>query len=276
MSRFEAGTHFPRTTGSTTWRPLLHLYGRTPDELSDNPIDLRRAEFHPAGKRHVTGDELIAWRKSLNDWAYDRGYPSPLNTARRSAWDVDLGTRLLNDTDGLPEALHPDVWCWVATNLLPHFVVYRWDWPALKDGHPPTGRSEWARFGTDLKNGLRLAMHRILTYGPDIAQRASEQEFQSIQYRTAFGLDQWVARTVLQSLVDASDDPTSNYGKNGGTRAIDADCVCIELRLINSLRPLCFGSHDDLTGIVHDVFRRLPNLRESHGHRSRQSSISRQ
>jgi hypothetical protein len=263
MSRFDADTHLPRATGSTSWRPLVELHGKSPEELSDNPIDLRRAEFHPAGERHVTEDELLSWRDDLNSWAYDRGYPSPLNTERRSNWDVELGTRLLDDTSGLPEALHPDVWCWIATHLLPHFVVYRWNWPALTHGHPPTGRAQWARFGTDLRNGLRLAVHRILTYGPDIAKRASEQEFQSIQYRPAFGLDQRVARIVLATLVDAYDDPTSNYGKNGGTRALDADDVCIELRLINSLRPLCFASDDDIVAIVHDSIDRLPEYRKT-------------
>ena len=266
MTRFEPGTHFPRASGSSTWLPLIDLHGSASDSLADNPIDLRRAEFHPAGDRHVSQEELLAWRSDLIAWAHDRGYPSALNTERRSAWDVDFGTKLLEDTVGLPEALHPDVWCWIATHLLPNFVVYRWDWPALKDGAPPTGRSEWARFGTDLRNGLRLALHRILTYGPDIARRASEQEFQSIQYRPAFGLDQRVARVILQTLVDAYDDPNSNYGKNGGTRALDNNDVCIELRVINSLRPLCFVSDDGVVEIVMQVVERLPDLRNTQQH----------
>ncbi|MEP2372304.1 hypothetical protein [Ilumatobacter sp.] len=227
------------------------------------PIDLRRAEFHPAGDRQVSQDELVAWRDDLNAWAHDRGYPSALNSERRSTWDVELGARLIEDTSGLSEALHPDVWCWIATHLLPHFVVYRWGWPNLKDGSPPAGRSEWARFGPDLRNALRLAMHRILTYGPDLAARASEQEFQSIQYRPAFGLDQRVARIVLHTLVEAFDDPNSNYGKNGGTRSLDNNDVCIELRVINSLRPLCFVSDENLVQIVHDVVKRLPDLRSN-------------
>lgn len=261
MSRFEPGTHLPRLSGSTTWRPLLDHYGKPAEELANLAIDLRRSEFHPAGERQVTVEELMSWRDDLNDWAYTHAFPNPLNTERRSTWDVDLGLRLLADTDGLPEAVHPDVWCWLATNLLPHFVVYRWGWPARREGAPPEGRSPWARFGGDLRNGLRLAMHRITTYGPDIARRASEQEFQSIQYRPAFGLDQRVAKVVLRTLVEAWDDPDSNYGKNGGTRALDNNDVCIELRLVSSLRPLCFSTDEEIEEIVRDVIERLPSLR---------------
>jgi hypothetical protein len=248
-------------SGSTSWRSMVEHHGRPAEELSALPIDLRRAVFHPAGERQVTADELLSWRDDLNDWAYARAFPSPLNTERRSSWDVDLGVRLLHDTDGLPESMHPDVWCWLATQLLPHFVVYRWDWPERRHGAVPDGRSPWVRFGSDLRNGLRLAMHRIATYGPDIARRASEQEFQSIQYRPAFGLDQRVSRSILQALVDAYDDPGSNYGKNGGTRALDGNHVCIELRIINSLRPLCFARDEEIGQIVRKVIDRLPTLR---------------
>lgn len=263
MTCFEPGTHLPRLSGSTTWRPLLDHHGKPAEALSNLAIDLRRAEFHAAGGHQVTEDDLLRWRDELNDWAYARSFPSPLNTERRSDWDVDLGLRLLEDTEGLPEAAHPDVWCWLATNLLPHFVVYRWGWPGRREGDAPEGRSPWARFGGDLRNGLRLAMHRIATYGPEIARRASEQEFQSIQYRPAFGIDQRVARVVLQTLVDAWDDPKSNYGKNKGTRALDGNYVCIELRIVNSLRPLCFFKDEEIQATVLDIIERLPSLRNS-------------
>ena len=263
VTRFDDALHLPRAGGSATWRPLIALYGQVPEQIVDNPIDVRRAEFHPAGEQRITESQLLDWRKDLNNWAYDRGFPAALNTERRSAWDVELGARLLDDTANLPEALHPDVWCWLATHLLPHFVVYRWGWPASDNGEPPTGREQWARFGPDLRNGLRLALHRILTYGREIASRASEQEFQSVQYRPAFGLDQRVAQLLLRTLVDAFDDPASNYGKNGGTRALDCNDVCIELRLINSLRPLCFASDEEVVSVVQDVIDRLPDLRET-------------
>jgi hypothetical protein len=251
----------PRQSGNTTWRALLEHHGKPAEEIANLEVSLRYSEFHPVGERQVSVEELRSWRDELNDWAFERAFPSPLNAERRSAWDVDLGLRLLEDTHGLPEAMHPDVWCWLATHLFPHFIVYRWGWPAGREGAPPEGRSPWARFGGDLRNGLRLAMHRILTYGPDIARRASEQEFQSIQYRPAFGLDQRVAQVVLRSLVDAWDDPKSNYGKNNGTRALDGNYVCIELRIVNSLRPLSFSSDEEIEKIVRGIIDRLPSLR---------------
>lgn len=112
-------------------------------------------------------------------------------------------------------------------------------------------------------------MHRIMTYRPDIAGRASKQEFQSTQYRPAFGLEQRVARIVMRTLVDAYDDPMSNYGKSGGTQALDNNDVCIELRVINSLRPLCFASDDGVDAIVKQVVERLPGLRTKEGRASK-------
>lgn len=263
MSSLLRGAFLPRASGNTTWRPLLDLHGQVPENMIDNPFDLRKAEFHPAGETRVTEMALREWRDDLNAWAYDHRFPGQLDSERRSAWDVDLGAKLLNDMQEVPEALHPDVWCWLAVHLLPHFVVYRWGWPTVTNGAPPTGREPWARFGGDLRNGLRLALHRIITYGPDLAQRATEQEFQSIQYRPAFGLDQRVARVVLQTLVDENDDPSSNYGKNGGTRALDANFVCIELRLINSLQPLCFASDARIVDRVRSVVESLPEIRRA-------------
>lgn len=262
MAAFESNMHFPRSSG-LGWRSLVAAHGATAEILASQPLDLRHAQFHPAGERRVSEPELIAWRDDLNAWAYDRGFPAPLNEARRSTWDVDLGTRLLEDTRHLPESQHPAVWCWLAIHLLPHFVVYRWDWPAKHEGQVPTGRTPWSRFGNSDKNGLLLARQRIATYGAELATEATEQEFQSIQYRPAFGIDQRVARIILHALIAAFKNDGSNYGKNGGIRSLDADDVCIELRLINSLRPFCFASDEEITAIVDDVTDRLPSIRKA-------------
>ena len=266
MTHFESNTYFPRTSGNSFWRPLAAQRKTNLDDLSKIDIDLRRAEFHSQGERRVTGEELLAWRAELNDWAYDLGFPNDMNSAQKSNWDVELGTKLLDSLHGQPEYLHPDVLCWIAVNLLPHFVVYRWGWPTVMgNGEPPIGREKWNRFGTDHKNGLRLAMHRVMTYGPDIARRANQEEFQSIQYRTAFSLDRRVARAILSAIVDGLDDPKSNYGKNDngqpGDRREDANLIGIELRFINSMRPLCFASDEDIREIVNDTISRLPDLR---------------
>jgi len=264
MAGFEPTVHFPRST-TLDWHALMAVHGRPLETIDELPIDLRHAQFHSAGERRVTESELVDWRKDLNRWAHDNGFPGQLNEGRRSRWDVALGSRLLDDTQSLPESQHPAVWSWIATYLLPHFVAYRWGWPAKKGDELPQGRAPWVRFGDSDKNALLMVRQRVSVYGPDLALKASEQEFQSIQHRPAFGIDQRVARLVLESLVDAWEDSGSNYGKKGGTRALDANYVCIELRLVNSLRPLAFVADNEVAAIVDDIIERLPELRKTVG-----------
>lgn len=265
MSRFDPTTFFPRSSGSSFCRQLVEIFDLDLDQLANIDVDLRNAEFHPSGERRVDKDELIKWRDSLNEWAYDQGFPSPMNLVQRNNWDVDLGVKLLDDLRVIPESSHPGVMCWIAVHLLPHFIVHRWGWPEKHNGQAPTARSKWARFGPDPRNGLRVAMHRVRTYGPDIARRANQEEFQSIQNRPAFSLDSRVARAILSTIVDALEDPNSNYAKNDDgqrvLRRMDANLVGIELRLINSMRPLCFVSDDGVAEIVRGVIAQLPELR---------------
>ena len=262
MTNFKPDQHLPRPQPGPSWESLRDLWRRDPVKLIEVPVDLRAASFH-SPERRVDESQLLDWRSDLNKWAFEHGFPEKLGEISRSNWDVDLGLRLREDTKFLPEALHPDVWCWIATYLLPHFVVYRWDWPSPNEGEAPRGAAKWARFGRDLRNGLRLSVHRVVTYGEQVARLASEQEFQSIQYRPAYGLDQRVARLILETLVEAFEDPNSNYGKNGGSRALDCNDVCIELRVLNSMRPLCFASDRQVVAIVHQVIERLPELRRA-------------
>lgn len=267
MTRFGADAFFPRLIGNSFWQPLAELRGTGLDELSETGIDLRRSVFHPNAEYRVSEDELTRWRTDLNSWAYDQGFPNQMSRRQRNQWDVELGIKLIGDTEDLPESLHPEVWCWIAVYLLPHFVVHRWGWPDLdKEGGIPRGRSKWARFGPDARNGLRLAMHRVDTFGADAARRAEQEEFQSIQNRPSYSLDRRVSRVILEALLDALDDESSPYGKNDdgkiGNRRIDANNVGIELRIINSMQPLCFASDDQIKAIMADIIDRLPELRK--------------
>jgi hypothetical protein len=262
MKFFGDDLHFPRPAPGPLWEPLRDAYLREPRKMLEQPFDLRAAVFHSTDRR-VSDGQLKEWRTDLYSWATDHGFPQKLDGTTRSDWDVDLGVRLWADTGHLPEATHPDVWCWIAIHLLPHFVVYRWGWPTSDTDEAPIGAAKWSRFGRDLRNGLRLAVHRVRTYGEDLARLASEQEFQSIQYRPAYGLDQRVARVILETLVESYTDKDSNYGKNGGNRALDCNDVCIELRVVSSMRPLCFASDLEIAATVRSVIDRLPELRRT-------------
>ena len=71
-----------------------------------------------------------------------------------------------------------------------------------------------------------------------------------------------MARIVTELLLEANDDPASLYGKGGGTRSLDNDHICMELRYINSLRPLCFMSDAEVAAVVRGRVDRLPALRK--------------
>lgn len=254
----------------------LDALWRSPlEEIARLDVDLKHALFHPSFDERVETSRLLSWRDDLDSWASDMGYPNKMSERRRAAWDVALGERLLTDTAELSEAEDPTVWCWLATHLLPHLVVYRWGWPAGSPETGPTGRDPWTRFGPTDKNGLLLARQRVAIYGRELALHASEQEFQSIQYRPAFGLDRRVARVILEILVEAAQDMSSNYGRQGSTRSDDADDVCVELRIINSMRPFCFLSDDAIAEIVRETIERLPEIRDprKEARRNRDKSI---
>lgn len=262
MSELGEGVHLPRLAGPGFWRSVQEIHGRGLESITEVPFYVQKANFHVGGDR-VSEHALREWRTDLTTWARDNGFPHEMNSKKRSQWDVDLGTRLHEDTRHLPEASHPHVWCWIAVNLLPHLVAHRWGWPEVKeDGEIPTGTAKWSRFGPSLKNGLLLATYRIATYGPELSLMASEQEFQSLQNRPSFGRDRRVARIILEVLVESLKDPDTHYGRKGeGTRAKDCDDICQELQRVNSMRPLCFRTDEEIESVVSELIERLPEYR---------------
>lgn len=240
----------------------MQHHGKDPTDLeaADLAVGFRSGRVHPDASGVASKEQLIAWRSELDDWARENGFGRKMTRSQQLNWDVGLGTKLLEDSRHLPERLHPDVWCWISVYLLPHLVVHRWGWPKSDiTDEAPTGSVKWARFGQSPRNALRLAMRRVETFGDEIARRADQEEFQFIENRPAFGLDRRVARAILEVLIEARDDANSEYGK-GGTR-IDANNVGIELRIINSMRPLCLCTNAEIRQVVQSVVERLPDLR---------------
>lgn len=261
MSPDFAGRLFPRSGPYEAAQALEALHGSSVESISNVDFDLSRAHFHPSQEdtTSVETQQLAIWRDDLNDWARDEwGFPSPFSSqADRFAWDVALGTRIHDDLRGLPELLHPNVWCWIASALLPHLVVHRYGWPTSD------GPGRWRRFGPNPNNALRLPVYRDLVFGSELALRASQQELQSILNRPSYGNDPRVARIVLTTLVDAYvDRERTGYGDGEPGRAIDADLVLQELRVRNSLRPLCFLRDEDVAAEAGSVIASLPTLRD--------------
>lgn len=257
-----AGRLFPRSGPYEAAQALEAQHGSSVESIANVDFDLSRAHFHPSqgDATRVEEKQLRRWRDDLNAWARDEwGFPSPFSSqADRFAWDVALGTRMRDDLRGLPELLHPNVWCWIASALLPHLVVHRYGWPTSD------GSGRWRRFGPNSNNALRLPVYRDLVFGPELTLRASQQELQSILNRPSYGNDPRVARIVLAGLVDAYEDRArSGYGEGEPGRAIDADLVLQELRVRNSLRPLCFLADDDVVAEVETVIASLPTLRDN-------------
>lgn len=254
------GRLLPRSGPYEAAQTLEALHGSSVEAIADVDFDLAMAHFHPSqgDTIPVTSQHLLQWREGLNAWARDEwGFPSPFGTqADRFAWDVALGSRLRHDLAGAPELLHPNVWCWIASALLPHLVVHRYGWPTSE------GSGRWRRFGPTSNNALRLPVYRDAVYGAELTLRASQQELQSILNRPSYGNDPRVARIVLGTLLAAHDDrERSGYGVGEPGRAIDADLVLQELRVRNSLRPLCFLVDDDVESEVRDAIASLPELR---------------
>lgn len=262
MTRFSNTTLFPHSYG-TDWMELEKIRGSSPGEMAEIDFDLRSAHFHTAGGTPVAESALLAWRKDLNEWAWEQGFPRTLSQNEMSQWNVRLGRRLLDDTEDLPEADNPEIWSWIATFLLPHFVIYRWEWPKGDS----TGRSAWHRFGPTHSNALYLARRRVSTFGEELTLLANEQEHQSIQYRPVFGLDRRVARLVLETMVEAKQDPTSEYWDGKSNRpekhphSRDTDDVFAELRVVNSVRPFCFLADKDVRDVVRETIASLPDIR---------------
>ena len=158
----------------------------------------------------------------------------------------------------LADPVHPDVWCLIASHLLPHCGLSM----GMASSKPRSvGTKSWNHFTAHPTNGLRMAINRILFYGEEIAREADSQEFQSLLGRPSFGSDPRVAKVVMATFIEEWKDPESNYGKHGGNRSIDNDIACTELRLINSLRPLCFESDETISEITKTVISELPELR---------------
>lgn len=251
-------TLMPRASDAEVIGHLIDLYdsASSVESIGDSiAIDTSSARYFHVGGGRATDAQLLGWRRDLIGWATETfGYPGTLHGAdRRSEWIVALGEQLRDDTEGMPEAGHPEVYSWLASYLFPDLVVWRWGWPRGDGPDPPVGAAKWRRFTTHQRNALRLAWWRVALLGADIARSAIEDEFQAVLERPAFGNDPRVAAAVLATLIDEAE---SARGASLGRGKL-AQLVGKELRADNALRPLRLVPSRDIVTRTQAVIERV-------------------
>lgn len=105
----------------------LQLLHRSPEELEQASVGVSCSMLYaPTGGAPVDQALIRALRRELNKLAMHAGYP--VNRTRAARTEFDRSTlRLLADypiAEG--EAIRPDTWAWIAVELVPHLVKWRW------------------------------------------------------------------------------------------------------------------------------------------------------
>lgn len=250
MSNLE-GKLLPRYAMSDVISHLCGFHGLSSEELAAMPpTTLVDARWAAASLPRAELDDLLLLRRRLTDWAADEfGFPSPFSSSQ-ARWDVELGVQLNESLDGVPEAHHPATFAWLAAVLLPHLVHQRWGWPKLMDdGAIPSTARPWSRYGTGLRNGLRLAAYRVGFLGEHVASVGNEQEFQDVLERPAFGNDPRVATLIISRLAELSGDD-GGYMGSPLSRTDHCKVVLPLLRRKNVLRPLCLLDDLEIIRVV--------------------------
>lgn len=98
----------------------------TLDELEALPVpDLANEKFAPTGPAKVARDRLLTLRDQLTTTARSAGYPDRTDKGFRE-FDYRAAVLLYHFGVPLGQALRSDVWAWIAVDLVPHLVEWRW------------------------------------------------------------------------------------------------------------------------------------------------------
>lgn len=155
---------YPRLAGPYALAKLREWHGAAVEELR-GLVD----EWEPRTRYYEIGDKVDAatirkLRDDLRDMAGRHGYPSSRRRRGLSAFDRETGERMLEEP--ILDVGSDDVWCYVASGLVPDVVVWRWNWPSTSrlpaDELP--ARS-FDRFLGGFRNTFRRGWYRLTTYG---------------------------------------------------------------------------------------------------------------
>lgn len=127
---------------------VSQLVGRSLEELERASVGATGSLlFAPTGGAPVDQATIRSLRQDLDRTAVRAGYPSIRTRAAHATFD-DAALRLLADFPiPVGEAIRPETWAWIAVELVPHLVTWRW---TDKNGKVSTERFA----GTLVRNSL--------------------------------------------------------------------------------------------------------------------------
>jgi hypothetical protein len=167
------------------------------ENLSQLPWpDLAHERFAATGLQKITREELLAIRRDMDAVAATCAFPATSLRARQE-FDRRIAIMLSNLKFPIGEMVRPDVWTWIAVNLVPHLVTWRF---GTDDGRV----SEDRFLGILQRNAFgRLWLRgRVFDRGPDSDDRwglvnaISEDASVAILERTSIAGD-WVLARII-------------------------------------------------------------------------------
>lgn len=224
---------YPRLRASRAAHVLLRQQPMGIDDLAQWTLpDLSREMFAPTGPAKVSESELLELRSALTNVAIAAGYPKVGDESRRQ-FDRQA-TRLLGER-GLPvdEMLRADTWAWIAVNVTPHLVRWRWQ--------GADGAVSQARYcGIVQRNAVGRLWYRayVLDQGVDHADRwaladaVTEDAAMSILERTTVASDRRLARSIMRNFLDARSLPGAEARMREGLIRIRIEAVLRELAVL--------------------------------------------
>jgi hypothetical protein len=195
---------YPRLTPLAARASLAEHAGRTPDELQHS-AEPRHPDmyFAATGGEPARAEHLNRLADVLRETAREHGYPHTATDAARIAADRALASAMLQHMQLRPaEAAARDMWTFLAVQLVPDVVAWRW----------PNAAGDQRWICTDItRHALGRLWWQAYTLAaptPDgrtdltLLERLSESDLNQIFERRAIGGRPALARTIARAVTD--------------------------------------------------------------------------
>lgn len=159
-----AGLVYPRLLPPVAQSRIKKLQALPITELPDrNPgdLDLDAFVFSATGGSRVKTEKLVDLRKNLLELGRRQGFPNPVPTRARNAFDAAAAELLKREMEITPnEASKPGIWPFLCCEILPDLV--RWRFPGDR------GETGTERFSDGVRNTFgRLWWRALVLGGPE-------------------------------------------------------------------------------------------------------------